>query len=115
MSSRGSHGNRIPFVLLAAKTATFNSEAFSGEVFTEEVIFLEMDSVTGTSPTLDVIVQIKDDAADDWHDLASFAQKTAAGRDFIRITNFGHYLRMKCTIGGTTPSFTMSITGQFKP
>jgi len=115
MSSRGSHGNRIPFVALAAKTATFNSEEFSGEVFTEGVIFLEIDTVTGTSPTLDVSVQIKDDAADDWHTLTSFAQKTAAGRDYARITNFGHYLRVSCTIGGTNPSFTMSITGQFKP
>jgi len=88
-------------------------------------LYLEIDTVTGTSPTLDVKVQTKDPVSGEYHDLtgATFAQKTAAGRDELviypgkdevanRAVNdaLPRTWKVVATIGGTdTPTFTFGV------
>jgi hypothetical protein len=56
--------------------------------------------------TLDVVVEDTLDGAN-WNVLGTFAQKTAAGREVINITQpFGDTLRIRWTVGGTpAPTF----------
>ncbi len=116
-----------------AKTATWNSEWFSPKDF-DLIGLLLILTVTGTSPTLDVKLQMSEDggttARDVWPDAvntestsanttdqALMAQKTATG---VAIKFFPNWLtisgagsldpkaRFVFTIGGTNPSFTTS-------
>lgn len=78
----------------------------------ELLVFLDITAASGTSPTLTVTVEVFDGTS--WYTHTSFAQKTAAGRDMLKLTNFGQDVRVSWTIGGTGPSFTFAVKGQSK-
>lgn len=67
-------------------------------------------AVTGTNPTLDVVVQESDDVGTNWYDVYHFPRITAIGQyrsPLIPLT--GNRIRYVQTVTGTTPSFTRSI------
>jgi hypothetical protein len=65
--------------------------------------------VTAASGTLDVVVEDTIDGTN-WNVAGTFAQKAAIGREVINLaTPFTDRLRVRWTIGGTTPSFTFSV------
>jgi hypothetical protein len=71
---------------------------------------LDVTAASGTSPTLDVVVEDTLDGVN-WNVVGTFAQKTAAGREVINLsTPFADRLRVRWTVGGTSPSFTFSVT-----
>jgi len=98
----------------AARTATGQTSGIDLKDYDGDVVFL-LDSAagTGTSPTLDVTIE---DSADDSSFAAitdaaftqvtgtASAQKLVVNKDSAR-----RYVRVKYTIGGTTPSFTFSV------
>ena len=113
------------FIASAARTVTFNSEDFCDLNNSSGLFFLNITAASGTTPTLDIKIQNKCQATGIYYAItgASFAQKTAAGTDFIAIDPaltssankaisqiLGPCFRAVCTIGGTTPSFTFSLT-----
>lgn len=70
---------------------------------------LDVTAASGTSPTLDVVVEDSLDGTN-WNTVGTFAQKTAAGREVIDVTSpFSDRLRVRWTIGGTTPSFDFDV------
>lgn len=70
---------------------------------------LDVTAAAGTSPTLDVVIEDTLDG-DTWNVVGTFAQKTAAGREVINVTTpFADRLRVRWTVGGTTPSFTFGV------
>jgi len=98
----------------AARTSTGQTSGIDLKNYDGDVVFL-LDSAagTGTSPTLDVTIE---DSADNSSfaaisgaaftqvvDAAS-AQKLVVNKDSAR-----RYVRIKYTVGGTTPSFTFSV------
>jgi hypothetical protein len=101
-------------------SATFNNTGDVGLVdfltYREVGIELNIGNVSGTSPTLDVVIEHQSgNDSGDWHTLYTFAQKTTIGISSYYIPNatqfgFLRNLRAKCTIGGTgTPTFSFSI------
>ena len=98
----------------AARTATGQTSGIDLKDYDGDVVFL-LDSAagTGTSPTLDVTIE---DSADDSSFAAitdaaftqvtgtASAQKLVVNKDSAR-----RYVRVKYTLGGTTPSFTFSV------
>jgi len=98
----------------AARSATGQTSGIDLKDYDGDVVFL-LDSAagTGTSPTLDVTIE---DSADDSSFAAitdaaftqvtgtASAQKLVVNKDSAR-----RYVRVKYTIGGTTPSFTFSV------
>jgi len=71
---------------------------------------LNVTAASGTTPTLDVLIEDSVDGGATWNTVATFAQKTAAGREVVNLTGlFGDTLRVRWTIGGTTPSFTFAV------
>lgn len=108
-----------------ARTASANSDAVSTFTAPGGVFFLNISAASGTSPTLDVKIQHKDPISGEFVDVpgASFAQKTATGTDSLTIYPgvaetanrsvsdiLGDEVRAVATIGGTTPSFTFSLS-----
>jgi len=98
----------------AARTATGQTSGIDLKDYDGDVVFL-LDSAagTGTSPTLDVTIE---DSADNSSFAAitdaaftqvtgtASAQKLVVNKDSAR-----RYVRVKYTLGGTTPSFTFSV------
>lgn len=113
----------------SAKTATGNSAAAITNASGNGVLlFLNITAVSGTTPTLDLKVQVQDPVSSLWFDVpgASFAQRTATGTGILCImpgvveaanSKVSYPLprtyRLAWTIGGTTPSFTFSVGAQY--
>ena len=98
----------------AARTATGQTSGIDLKDYDGDVVFL-LDSAagTGTSPTLDVTIEDSadnssfaaiTDAAFTQVTTTASAQKLVVNKDSAR-----RYVRVKYTIGGTTPSFTFSV------
>lgn len=102
-----------PLVASAARTATFTSDTYEmGDMETLRLL-LDATLVSGTTPTLDVEVQTSADGVTLWRRLLAFAQKTATGQSERQsVGGADRFVRAVCTIGGTTPSFTFSLTGE---
>ncbi len=117
--------NDVTVIASAARTATVNSEDQENRGARGVRLFLNVSAASGTTPTLDVKVQVKDPISDAFIDLpgAAFAQKTSAsGLDELTIypgvtvaanravsQPLSQRWRVVATIGGTTPSFTFSV------
>jgi hypothetical protein len=70
---------------------------------------LLVTGAAGTAPTLDVVIEDTLDGVE-WNTVGSFAQKTGVGREVINVTSpFANRLRVRWTVGGTTPSFTFAV------
>jgi hypothetical protein len=106
-------GARETVVASAARTTTGNSGSLTGYgPATTLRAQLDVTAVTGTNPTLDVLIQDTLDGTN-WNNLTAgtFTQKTAVSREVVNITvPFSDELRVTWTIGGTdTPTFTFSV------
>ena len=67
-------------------------------------------AVSGTTPTLDYVVQESDDSGTSWYDVYHFPRITAAGQYRSPLIPFtGNRVRLNPTITGTSPSFTRSL------
>ena len=80
------------------------------ERYAELLAILDVTAVAGTNPTLDVAIQVSaDDAV--YITVQSFSQITSTGTVYKALTNFGKWVRLVYTIGGTdSPSFTVNST-----
>lgn len=113
----------------AARNPSGNSAEQENIVSRGVKLHLDITSVTGTAPTLDVKLQAKDPVSGSWVDIAgaAFAQKTATGIDTLTVypgilvaanVSISDVLpkewRAAYTIGGTaTPTFTFSLGAQY--
>lgn len=102
-------------VLLAnTVTATGTTTEYNAEGFTQFAATLDVSAASGTTPTLDVVIQDSLDGVV-WTTLSTFTQKTAVSKEVIRVTTpFHDRIRATYTIAGTTPSFTASLKLTFK-
>jgi hypothetical protein len=115
----------------AARTTTTNSDPqlVQKRNWRGVLLTLNITASSGTTPTLDCKVQIRDPISQATYiDIvgAAFAQKTGTGTDYLLIypgtvesankrVSFaipGEY-RVVCTIAGTTPSFTYSMAASY--
>lgn len=102
-----------------AITATATGTAWLCERYTEAVVYLWISAVSGT-PTLDLTVQTGPDDGSSSPTLfsthTSFAQQTGVTTTAlqVRVTNLGKYLRLLYTVGGGSPSLTVTTKIVFK-
>lgn len=108
----------IELLASGARTATGTGSAVCGFGKYEKFVFqLDVTAASGTTPTLDVVVQHSIDGGTNWYTVATFTQKTAAGEELKTESEvesgtaeaYGDCFRVSYTIGGTTPSFTFSV------
>lgn len=97
-------------VASAARTTSGNSGALTGwGAVTTLRVQLNVTAASGTTPTLNVVVEDTVDGTN-YTTVGTFTQKTAASREVINITTpFTDTLRVSWTIAGTTPSFTFTV------
>lgn len=97
-------------VAAAARTTSGDSGVLSGYWTASQLaVQLSVTAASGTSPTLNAVVEDTLDGAN-WFVIGTFAQRIAAGQELLRIsTPFADRLRIRWTIAGTTPSFTFSV------
>lgn len=103
-------GSTEALVASAARTASGDSGPLTGFAGATTLrVQLDITAASGTTPTLDLVLEDTLDGAN-WNTIGTFAQKVAAGREVINVTiPFTDTLRARWTVGGTTPSFTFSI------
>lgn len=90
-------------------TETGQTGAIDVSDIDEMSVFLNVSAGSGTNPTLDVVIEDSPDGVK-WHTKESFTQATGITTEAKRITNFGKFIRVKRTIGGTdTPTFTFDV------
>lgn len=105
----------LSFHPVAARTSTGNGTGVDLIDYDGDVVFI-LDSAagTGTTPTLDVTVESSaDNSTFTAVSGAAFTRvTTTAGRQKLVISHddAARYVRIVYTIGGTTPSFTFSVT-----
>jgi hypothetical protein len=94
----------------AARTTSTNSTAFDTTNIDSINGTLIVTVVSGTNPTLDVILQTTADGTN-FYTVAAFAQQTDVNTGLAKIFGpLGDTSRWSWTIGGTaTPTFTFSI------
>ncbi|HUX54266.1 MAG TPA: hypothetical protein VMV56_07625 [Williamwhitmania sp.] len=98
--------------LLSSSTKTASSETDHKDLgsFNEGVACINLTALSGTEPTLDLTLQFSPDL-ENWFDDPDtvFYQMYGTGKQVVRFSNFGKYVRLKYVLGGTDPSFTFSI------
>lgn len=94
----------------AVTASTAQTSGFEVSAYAEGQILVSVTAESGTS-TLDIIVQTSDDNTT-YYDHTTCAQITATGQYRYAVTNFGKYVRLSYTVGGT--SFTFAAVGVFK-
>jgi len=98
-------------VASAARTTTATGTAFDTDNLDSITGTLTVTVVTGTNPTLDVILETTADGTN-YYTAGTFVQKTAAATADAKVFgDLGSLSRWKWTIAGTdTPTFTFSIS-----
>ena len=101
----------VTFLASGVKTAaTAQSTGFDVSAYHEGQILVNVTAESGTS-TLDIIVETSDDNSN-YYTHTTISQISATGKTRQAITNFGKFVRINYTVGGT--SFTFAIVGVFK-
>lgn len=106
MGNRLAETKTIVVLAAAARTTTATSDAFKIPADCAAITFIhDQNTVTGTSPTLDLSIEISPDNST-WFGVARFAQFTAAAEKFLTIPFVGTNVGMSQThstnwLGGT--------------
>lgn len=109
--------NETAYVTLigpAARTASGTGAVIDGfSPYEKARVQLNVTAASGTSPTLDVVVEDTIDGTN-WNAVGTFTQAVAAGRQVVTLSEpFTNQLRVRFTLGGTSPSFTFGVIGYF--
>jgi hypothetical protein len=95
-------------------TASGSSADISVDNFSSARFWIKVTAVSGTTPTLDVYIEGKYEQTGDYEPLVSRTGITATGGYLIgQVDNLVFRLiRVRWVVGGTSPSFTFTVTGQ---
>ena len=107
-------GQQLPLTVAdiasAALTTTTTTSAVTPAFGNAYEVNIPVTAVSGTNPTMDVVVQESDDAGTNWYDVYHFPRITATGMYRSPVLNLkGNRVRYVQTVGGTSPSFTRSL------
>jgi hypothetical protein len=102
-----------PVTVLTSAARTANGDTYAsplavdyGSVIT---FFLDVTAVSGTTPTLDLYIDIQDPASGKWVNQDKFPQVTATGTYALSVYVRSNRYAVRWVLGGTTPSFTFSV------
>lgn len=103
------YDNNLLFHDAAALNSNGNSSGLNIGKTPAKGVWVEIavTAASGTSPTIDFVVQESDDDST-YNDLVTFEQITETGRWSRLVQSKKPYLRLNRTLGGTSPSFTVT-------
>ena len=100
----------IADVLSAALTSTTTTATLTPTFGCSYEVNVPVTVVSGTTPTLDFVIQESDDSGVNWFDVYHFERITATGiYRSPKLPLTGNRVRYVQTVSGTTPSFTRSV------
>jgi hypothetical protein len=103
----------IELTYLPSQTVTTNGDSGTNPLIVNYgsvvVFFLNVSSLGGTGPTLDVYIDIQDPASGAWVNQDKFLTVTSTGTWALALPVRAVKYRVRWVLGGTTPSFTFSI------
>ncbi len=108
-----------PVTLQSSTTQTTSGTGPTIDVSGYAITSLDLDliitAVSGTTPSMTVVLQDSPDGIN-WVTYQTFTAQTAPGTTEIQTNNPpNHFLRVTWTITGTTPSFTFSLVAFVRP
>lgn len=109
----------VTFLTDAARASSGSSDSQATLSYRSGFFELRISNVSGTLPTLDVVIQTSQDNTN-WKDLYAFDRQEVVATVLYGVPNdtewgFGNYLRINYTIGGSaTPTFTFSVIASMK-
>jgi len=93
-----------------ARTTSGNTADIDVGRFAKAEVCLDVTAVSGTTPTLDVYIEGKDQTSGKYKVIWSQTGINAVGTYWLTITDLIFtYIRVRWVIGGTSPSFTFSV------
>ncbi len=93
-----------------ARTANGSGAAVDCSARSAARCTLAVSAASGTSPTLDVIIESSPDQLA-WSEVGRFTQRATAGTQDVTVAGCARYVRVRWEIGGTGgPSFTFAVT-----
>jgi hypothetical protein len=102
-----------PVTVLTSAARTANGDTYATPIATDYgsviTFFLDVTDVSGTTPTLDVYIDIQDPVSGEWVNQDKFPQVTAAGTYALSVYVRSNRYAVRWVLGGTTPSFTFSV------
>lgn len=101
---------KLTLAASAARTATGNSEWFPTPESGAAVLYLDITAVSGSTPTLDITIEVRDPLSGQTYTLATITQQTGVAN--LRQTQAAFpdaEVRAVWTIGGGSPSFTFTL------
>ena len=102
--------------LVASGARTATGASYGEQVaadFDEVCIYTDVTAASGTTPTLQIVLQSSPDGVQ-WFTHSAGATLNSVSQELIKAENIGQYTRIAWVIGGTTPSFTFSVKATFK-
>jgi len=100
----------LTLVASAARTASGNTADIDISHYRNLDILIDVTSVSGTTPTLDIYIEGKFTAVGKYYPIASQTGITATGTWPLQLRNIPYrYIRVRWVIGGTSPSFTFGV------
>lgn len=110
LESLGTARNTKDISLVAESTAHTATGQTSGQdvsTYGEALLLIDVTAVAGTSPTCQFYVDTYDNQSAKWFQLpVTISSVTAVSQVVVPLTNFGEQIRLRYTLGGTSPSFT---------
>jgi len=104
--------------LVNNQTITSNGSTSAIDVsnYLHFLVLIYVTAVSGTSPSLNVYLNVVDEANNNQSvPIASVTNITSTGTYYISATNLpARYINVSWTVGGTSPSFTVTITLHMK-
>lgn len=102
-------------VIVASAAQTANGSTVVNGYAAADTVEAELNvtAVSGTNPTLDVVIETSIDGGTTWAQVIAFTQKVAAGSQLMALPagTYGDQIRARWTIGGTAvPTFTFSVS-----
>jgi hypothetical protein len=97
----------------SVKTATFSTQGRAVGYIHTLRLQMNVSAVSGTTPSMTAQVETSPDNST-WtaHPQGGFSAQTTTGSQRKIISALDRYVRITCTVTGTTPSFTFGITGE---
>jgi hypothetical protein len=75
----------------------------------EAIFFISIEDVSGEGANLDAAVQISNDGYNWIDEGTGFEPMTEKGLYFVRVSHFGGWLRLDCSISGIDARFKLNI------
>jgi len=91
-------------------TSNGSSEPINVADYSEARLFVIISSVSGVTPSLNVKIQSQEPVSLTWVDIANMSPITTTGAYTIPLSNMGLVIRIAWTVGGTSPSFTATMS-----